>query len=65
MWKKEDKITNYNSTDLFKKYLHEIRNLKTLDKEMIINIRSMSNEEKIDIIILFNDIVSNLNSLLE
>lgn len=62
---KEDKITNQNDTDLFIKYLHDIRNMKTLNKEMINNIRNMSNEEKMDIILSFNNVVENLKSLIE
>ena len=62
---KEDKITNKNGSDLFIKYLHDIRNMKTLDKEMIKNIRNMSNEEKMYIILSFNDVVENLKSFIE
>jgi hypothetical protein len=36
-----------------------------LDKEMIHNIRNMSNEEKMEIIIAFNDVVENINILLQ
>lgn len=59
-----DKIVNPSNT-LFKKYIHDIRNIKTLDKEMINNIRNMSNEEKMDIIISFNCVVENLKELFE
>ena len=48
---KEDKMLNNNATDLCKKYIHEIRNMNLLDKEMINNIRNMSNEEKMNIIV--------------
>jgi len=58
-------MNNHNVTDLFKKYVHDIRNMKSLDKEMINNIRNMSNEEKMTIIIAFNDVVENLISVLE
>jgi hypothetical protein len=62
---KEDKMNNHNVTDLFRKYVHDVRNMKRLDKEMINNIRNMSNEEKMEIIIAFNDVVENINILLE
>ena len=62
---KEDKIINHNATDLCKKYIHEIRNIKPLDKEMINNIRNMSNEEKINIIITFNEMIRHLKDILE
>jgi hypothetical protein len=56
----ENKIINNNASDLCKKYLQNIQKLITIDKEMINNIRNMSNEDKMDIIIEFNDIVENL-----
>ena len=59
----EDKLTNHY--DLCKKYIHEIRNIKILDKEMINNIRNMSNEDKMDIIISFNDVVDYLIKIIE
>ena len=56
---------NDKMIDLLKKYLQDIRNLKPIDKEMMNNIRNMSNEEKMDIIILLNENVINLKSFLE
>ena len=62
---KEDKIINHNNTYLCKRYIHEIRNMKPLDKEMINNIRNMSNEEKINIIISLNDVIKYVKDILE
>ena len=62
---KEDNPINNNATDLFPQYLHDIRNIQILDKEMIKNICNMSNVEKMDIIIALNDVVANLKSYLE
>ena len=62
---KEDKMLNNNATDLCKKYIHEIRNMNLLDKEMINNIRNMSNEEKMNIIISFNDMVGYIKEIIE
>ena len=42
---------------LLKKYLVDIRNLRKLDTEMIQNIPNMSNEDIINIIIAYNDVV--------
>jgi hypothetical protein len=61
---KESKMTNDNS-DLFRKYLHDIRNMKTLDEEMIHNIRNMSSDDKMDIIIAFNGVVENLKIFID
>ena len=62
---KEDKITNHNATGLCKIYIHEIRNMKSLDKEMINNIHNMSNEEKMNIIITFNEMIEYVKDILE
>ena len=56
---------NNNTTDLCKRYIHDIRNIRPLDKEMINNIRNMSNEEKMNIIITFNDIIEYLKDIIE
>ena len=53
-----------NKDDFFKKYLHDIRNIKILDKEMINNIRNMSNENKMNIIIELNNVIETLKNLL-
>ena len=54
-----------NSNELIGKYIHDIRNMKTLDEEIINNIRNFTNEEKMDIIIALNDVVENLKSILD
>ena len=62
---KEDKMINDITTDLYKRCIHDIRNMKPLDKEMINNIRNMSNEEKMNIIISFNDMVGYIKEIIE
>jgi hypothetical protein len=62
---KEEKKIIHNDSDLCRKYMHDIRNMKTLDNEMINNIRNMSNEEKMVIILAYNDVVENINSVVE
>lgn len=57
---KEDSFTN-----LLRQYIHEIRNLKILTKEMIYNIRNMSCEDKMEIIMVFNDVVEGLQHLID
>ena len=39
--------------------------MKSLDKEMINNIHNMSNEEKMNIIITFNEMIKYVNDILE
>lgn len=60
-----NKIVNDDNTNLCKLYICEIRNIKLLRDEMINNIRHMSHEDKMNIIIAFNDILENLQLLLE
>jgi hypothetical protein len=59
---KEDKMNN--APDLFRKCIHDVRNMKLLDKKMINNIRNMSDEKKMEIIIALNDVVEHINMLL-
>lgn len=60
---KED-TKNANESRSYKRCLHDIRNIKTLNPEMINNIRNMSNEEKMRIIIAFNEVVDCLQQLI-
>lgn len=46
------------------KCLHNIRNMKTLDKKMINSIRDMLDKDKMTIIILFNDMIEAVNDAL-
>lgn len=55
---------NYKN-ELLRKYIHDIRNMKELNKEMINNICKMTNEEKLEIILILNDVVQALKELLE
>ena len=51
--------------ELAKKYNHDIRNIQSLDNEMIDAIRDMSHENKMDIIISFNTVLKNLKIMLD
>ena len=55
------KISTMNQDDiLLKQYLHDIRNYKQLTSEMIHNISKMSDEDKMTIILLYDNMMSNL-----
>lgn len=54
-----------NSSELFAKYIHQITNFIPLDENKINNIATMSDEEKMEIIIAFNNILSCLLILSE
>lgn len=45
-------------------YIHYIRNMRYLSKEMINDIRNMSDEEKMELIILFNDVVDSMANII-
>ena len=45
---------------LLEQYLHDIRNYKQLTPEMIQNIRTMNNEDKMKIILLYDSLMTNL-----
>jgi len=61
--KKEEK-NEENQEKLLKKYIHDIRNMKYLNKEMLNKIESMSSNNKMEIIITFNEVVDGLMSIL-
>ena len=64
--RKNERIqSNNESYNLLRQYIHEIRNLKILTKEMIYNIRNMSCEDKMEIIMVFNDVVEGLHHLID
>ena len=56
---------NNLETQMLAKYVHDIRNLNTLNKEMLNNIRNMSDEKKMEIIIALNDVVDHLKIYFE
>lgn len=55
---------NSLSKKTIEKYLHDIRNMVILDKEMINNIRNMSDNDKMNIIITYNNVVDCMKQLL-
>jgi hypothetical protein len=57
-------ITSQNIA-IFRNYIHHIRNINTIDANMMKNIRTMSDDEKIHIILALNDVVSHLKELLK
>jgi hypothetical protein len=51
---------NTNNIQILRQYIHHIRNAHTLDDNMIQNIRNMSDDEKMYIIVSLNEIVDYL-----
>jgi hypothetical protein len=57
----EKKTSDRN--ELVKHYIHNIRNVQILDNEMIANIRDMSSENKMDIILSLNVVLKYLKQV--
>jgi hypothetical protein len=62
---KEYDATKSNNIALLKKYTHDIRNMKSLNGEMLNNISNMSHEDKMIIILSFNSIVGSFKDILD
>lgn len=60
-----DNIIKPKPSNFFLTYLNDIKNLQTLNEEMINNIYYMTTEEKMSIIIVLNDIVNNFKFILD
>jgi len=61
---KDNTIKPY-STDIFTKYLYNIKNMETLNEEMINNIYNMTCEQKMSLIVALNEVIDNLKFLLQ
>jgi hypothetical protein len=63
---KEDKyFSNHNDSHLFKKYIHDIRNSKTFSIDILKNINNLSYENRMKILITYNEMMSYYLSLFE
>jgi hypothetical protein len=65
LYRIDEETKEVSSTKLLREYIHEIRNLKILTKEMIQHIRNMPCEDKMEIILAFNDVVEGLQQLID
>lgn len=62
----EDKyFSNHNDSPLLKKYIHDIRNSKTFSIDIIKNINHLSYEDRMEILIVYNEMMSYYLSLFE
>ncbi len=53
-----------NDNPKLNKIIHDIRNMRQLTKEMIIQIQNMNDEEKMQIILTYNEVIISVNELL-
>jgi molecular chaperone GrpE (heat shock protein) len=49
----------------YKKISHEIRNMKPLTNEYKKNIKDMTNSELVNLILIYNDVINNLNDIMK
>lgn len=67
------KLSSYKEFDtvktsypgLLKKYIHDIRNMKLLTREMVRNITNMTHDEKMLIITSQNSVIDSLKSFID
>ncbi len=63
---KEDKyLSNHNDSQLLKKYIHDIKNSKTFSIDILKNINNLSYEDRMEILIVYNEMISYYLSLFE
>ena len=63
---KEDKYcSTHNSSQLVKKYIHDIRNSRTFSIDIIQNINNLSYEDRMEILIAYNEMMSYYLALFE
>jgi len=62
---KEDKyVSNHNDKELLKRYIHDIKNSKTFSIDILKNINNLLYEDRLEILILYNEMMSFYLSLL-
>jgi hypothetical protein len=63
---KEDKdVSNYNNNQLLYKYIHNIRNSKTFSMDILQNINNFCYEDRMKILIAYNEMNGYYLSLFE
>jgi hypothetical protein len=58
-------FSNHNDSQLLKKYIHDIRNSKTFSIDILKNINKLSYEDRMEILIVYNEMMSYYLSLFE
>jgi len=63
---KEDKyFSSHNDSQLLKKYIHDIRNSNIFSIEILKNINNLLYEDRLEILIVYNEMMSYYLSLFE
>jgi hypothetical protein len=64
-YKEEKYFSNHNDSQLLKKYIHDIRNSNTFSIDILKNINNLSYEDRMEILIVYNEMMSYYLSLFE
>jgi len=63
---KEDKyLSTHNDSELLKKYIHDIRNSNIFSIDILKNINNLSYEDRMEILIVYNEMMSHYLLLFE
>ena len=63
---KEDKyLSTHNDSELSKKYIHDIRNSNIFSIDILKNINNLSYEDRMEILIVYNEMMSHYLLLFE
>ncbi len=60
---KNNKLNN-NSNHIIRKIIHDIRNYKKFDNDMLEEINNLNHEDLMEIIKTYNNIIDNVNEVL-
>ena len=60
-----DKDGSSNNKQLLRKYIHEIKNSKALNKEMLRDINTFSYEDRMEILVAYNRMIDYYSNLFE
>jgi hypothetical protein len=58
-------LSNHNDSKLLKKYIHDIKNSKTFSIDILKTINNLSYEDRMEILIVYNEMISYYLSLFE
>ena len=62
---KEDKCSTNLYNNKLKKYIHDIKNIKTFSKNTLTEINNLSYEERLEILINYNEMMEYFSSYFE
>lgn len=61
---KDESKSSYKNDQIFRKYIHDIRNIKIFTRAILVNINKLSYEDRLEILITYNDMFEYFQSFL-